>query len=81
VIRVARAAIRAPGNRCIGTKAAEFLGDALRHAVDERAIAGIVAQLAIGEAKQERRLDAQRLRGAARLFGALRRGRVPRPAR
>ena len=77
---MAEATLGAPREHHVGTEPLQLLREALRHSEDERAIAGVVAELPVGKAQQDRRLHTERLRGASCLLGALPDERLARGA-
>jgi hypothetical protein len=58
VIRMASSSIRSPRDHDIGMQPLQLFGDALGDSIDERPIAGVVTELAVGKSEKDRRLYA-----------------------
>ena len=70
MIGVTGAAIGSPGDHGIGMEPLQLSGDAIRQPVEQRAIADVVAEFAIGKAEEDWRLSAKGVCRAPRLFGS-----------
>jgi hypothetical protein len=68
VIRMARSTVRSPGDHDIGIQAPQLFRDALGRSINEPPVSGVVTELAIRKAEEDRWMQAQRLRSTARLL-------------
>jgi hypothetical protein len=70
MVWVTRSSIRSPRYERVGSQALQLLMQPLRKAVEQCRVCSVVAQRGIRKAKQDRRMDSERLRSAAGLIAA-----------